>query len=155
MAEKENETRAFPSCAPVLFSGVYFQAPATQARKDSKNPQVKRKREVGLEASHKNYINWRRLKPDLFDGQEHGLKSWDACCIVAQRSKKKSYVLFAKARHVILKGFPWSLTIPIPLPTGSKPLARKPSLNLNLSQPRQEKTRESTDEGKERGQAKH
>ena len=64
-----------PSRAPVLFFGLYFQAPATQARKDSKNPKVKRKREVGLKPSHKNYVNWRRLKTDLFDGQEHGLKS--------------------------------------------------------------------------------
>ena len=36
-------------------------------KKKSKNPLAKRKREVGLKVSHKNYINWRRLEPDLFD----------------------------------------------------------------------------------------
>ena len=41
-------------------------------------------------------------------------------------ARKKNYVLFAKARHVVLKGFPWSLTITIPLPTGSKRLFAKP-----------------------------
>ena len=74
------------------------------------------------------------------------LKYWDA------RSTKKKK---KKARHVILKSSPWSLTIPIPFPTGSKRLARRSSLNLNLPQPSQEKIRESTGEGKERGRSKH
>ena len=44
--------------------------PSTVHRKESKNPQAKRKREVELQASQ-NYINWRRLKPDLFDPHLH------------------------------------------------------------------------------------
>ena len=71
------------------------------------------------------------------------------------RKKKACKACKTKARLVILKSSPWSLTIPIPFPTDSKRLARKPSLNLNLSKPWQEKIRESTGEGKERGQAKH
>ena len=60
------------------------------------------------------------------------LKYWDAR---STKKKKKSKACKTKARHVILKSSPWSLTIPIPFPTGSKRLARRSSLNLNLPQP--------------------
>ena len=40
-------------------------------------------------------------------------------------------------------------------PTGSKRLARKPLLNLNLSKPEQERMPKSTSEAKEKVQAKH
>ena len=43
-------------------------------------------------------------------------------------AQKKPDVLFAKARHVVREGSLWSLSFPNPLPTGSKILARKPSL---------------------------
>ena len=85
---------------------------------------------------HQNNKKWKNKNNKK---QEHGLKNWDTCCIAHNVARKNPDVLFSKARHVILKGSLWSLSFPNPLPTGSKILARKPYLNLNLSQLWQEK----------------
>ena len=53
-------------------------------------------------------------------GKEHHFKNQDAYCIAHNVARKKPDVLFANARHVTLKGSPWRLSFPNPLPTGSK-----------------------------------